>query len=88
MPNTSQILDLADILGAEGTLDLEQPQTAEQMRAAAAFAVEAVRQAYRVAYKHTNGDLDNDLVDALDLAEVTVREALEALTASTSDPTA
>lgn len=83
MPNLSQILDLADILTAEGTLDLDQPQTADQMRAAAAQAVDAVRQAYRVAHKHTGGDLDNDLVDALDLAEVTIREALEDLTANT-----
>ncbi|MFI8448221.1 hypothetical protein [Streptomyces erythrochromogenes] len=84
MPSTSQILDLADILAAEGTLDLDQPQTADDMRAAAAFAVEAVRQAYRVAYKHTNGDLDHDLVDALDLAEVTIREALDAFDALTA----
>ncbi|MEU8839958.1 hypothetical protein AB0D97_12625 [Streptomyces roseus] len=84
MPNTSQILDLADILAAEGTLDLDQPQNADDMRAAAAFAVEAVRQAYRVAYKHTNGDLDNDLVDALDLAEVTIRDALDDFDALTA----
>ncbi|MFG2748044.1 hypothetical protein [Streptomyces xanthophaeus] len=83
MPNTSQILDLADILASEGTLDIDQPQTADQMRTAAALAVDAIRQAYRIAYRHTSGDLDNDLVDALDLAEVTIREALEDLTANT-----
>lgn len=81
MPNTSQILDLADILAAEGTLDTNQPATDADVRTAAKNAVAVVRDAYRIAYKNADGDLESDIVDALDMAEVTIREALDELTA-------
>ncbi|MGW6872880.1 hypothetical protein ACWGHA_11155 [Streptomyces xanthophaeus] len=81
MPNTSQILDLADVLAVEGTLDTESPATDADVRTAVEAAQAAVRDAYRIAYKNTGGDLDNDMVDALDCAEITIRDALDELSA-------
>ncbi|GAA3267922.1 hypothetical protein [Streptomyces lavendulae] len=81
MPEPTQILDLADILDAEGTLDTDSPATDADVRTAMQIAVTATRDAYRIAYKNTGGDVDSDTVDALDLAEVTIREALDDLTA-------
>lgn len=81
MPDTLQILDLADVLAAEGTLDTEQSATDADVRTAVETAKAAVRDAYRIAYKNAGGDLDNDMVDALDLAEITIRDALAELPA-------
>lgn len=81
MPNTAQILDLADFLAAEGTLDTDLPATDADVRTAVEAAQAAIRDAYRIAYKNTGVDLDNDMVDALDLAEITIRDALEGLAA-------
>lgn len=81
MPNTTQILYLADILASEGTLATELPATDADVRTALEAAVAATRDAYRIAYKNAGGDVDNGTVEALDLAEVTIREALADLTA-------
>ncbi|WP_412079014.1 hypothetical protein ACLF6K_37355 [Streptomyces xanthophaeus] len=82
MPNTSQILDLADILAVEGTLDTESPATDADVRTALETALAATRDAYRIAYKNAGGDLENDTVDALDCAEITIRDALDVLPAA------
>ncbi|MFJ8208130.1 hypothetical protein [Streptomyces sp. NPDC096033] len=81
MPTISQILDLADILAAEGSLETDQPANDADVREALKVALAATREAYRIAYKNTGGDLDNDTVDGLDLAECTIRDALDALAA-------
>lgn len=78
-PNPAQILYLADTLAAEGTLDTDRPATDADVRTAVETAQAAVRDAYRIAYKNTGGDLDNDMVDALDAAEITIRDALDEL---------
>lgn len=84
MPNPSQILDLADLLAAEGTLDTDLSATDTDVRTAAEAAVAAIRDAYRIAYKNVGGDVDNDMVDALDAAEITIRDALTELTSATA----
>ncbi|MEU0160185.1 hypothetical protein ABZ154_15425 [Streptomyces sp. NPDC006261] len=61
------IPDLHVLLAAEGTLHLDSPQTAADVSAAVAQALEAVKQAYRVAYSHANGDDEDEIVDGLDM---------------------
>ncbi|MFH9765147.1 hypothetical protein ACH4N4_30560 [Streptomyces microflavus] len=64
-------LDIPDVhvlLAAEGTLHLDQPQTADDVSAAVAKALEAVTQAYRVAYAHSNRNPEDETVDSLDMA--------------------
>ncbi|WP_411095955.1 hypothetical protein [Streptomyces sp. 020-2-3H-GM] len=61
------IPDLHELLAAEGTLHLDNPQTANDVATAVAQAVEAVKQAYRVAYAHAGGDGEDETVDGLDM---------------------
>ncbi|MER5678666.1 hypothetical protein ABT081_17165 [Streptomyces sp. NPDC002238] len=60
--------DIHELLLAEDTLHLDTPQTAHDVSVAVATAIEAAKQAYRVAYSHTGGDDENETVDSLDLA--------------------
>lgn len=62
------IPDVDQLLLAEGSLHLAGPQSASDVRDAVAAALDAAKQAYRVAYRHFDGDKDEDVVDALDLA--------------------
>lgn len=61
------IPDLHELLAAEGTLHLDSPQSADDVSAAVAKAVEAVKQAYRVAYSHASGNDEDETVDGLDM---------------------
>ncbi|MFJ6487072.1 hypothetical protein [Streptomyces californicus] len=61
------IPDLHELLAAEGTLRLDNPQTASDVATAVAQAVEAVKQAYRVAYAHAGEDDEDETVDGLDM---------------------
>ncbi|MGY4930339.1 hypothetical protein ACWD7T_04315 [Streptomyces sp. 900116325] len=69
MPGIStDIPDLHVLLAEEGALELGTPQTETDVIAAVDAALAAVKQAYRVAYAHADGDTENDTVDDLDLA--------------------
>lgn len=74
------IPDLHELLAAEGTLHLDSPQSADDVATAVAHAVEAVKQAYRVAYAHAGGDDENETVDGLDMAVHLLRSIANDLT--------
>ncbi|MCX4605457.1 hypothetical protein OG402_33870 [Streptomyces anulatus] len=68
MPANLDIPDVHVLLAAEGTLHLDSPQSEVDVAAAVGQALEAVTQAYRVAYAHAGGDDEDDTVDGLDMA--------------------
>ncbi|MCQ1575423.1 hypothetical protein [Streptomyces parvus] len=68
MPANLDVPDVHVLLAADGTLHLDSPQSEADVAAAVANALEAVTQAYRVAYSHAGGDDEDETVDGLDMA--------------------
>lgn len=79
MPVNLDVPDVHVLLAAEGTLDLDSPQSAADVAAAVGQALEAVTQAYRVAYAHSNRNPEDETVDGLDMAVHLLRSVADDL---------
>lgn len=66
--------DLADILIAEGSLELAPDGDLGEALIAAR---DAVRTAYRIAYAKAGGDREDSIVDSLDMAENIIRDVID-----------
>ncbi|KIF02211.1 hypothetical protein PL81_31060 [Streptomyces sp. RSD-27] len=73
MPEIDFGPDLEQILMDEGTLDCTPEGTLQQQLIVAR---DAVRNAYRMAYKAVDGDVEDRVVNALDMIENLIRDVI------------